>query len=265
MEENSRKISKNILKYSHFKFILILVALSLLIFFITPEFLSSKVSNSENKQTLKEDKKENLPIILTLDKEAYDKKLEEIANNPPDKIIYETITTKELDKNGKTITKTSKVPVSPQPVVSHLWPVKTVYPNAGALLPFNRIIAYYGNLYSKKMGVLGEYEETEMLRRLDVEVKKWETADPTTPVLPALHYIAVVARDHPTNDGKFRGRMPDSEIDKVLKIAEKINAIVFLDIQVGCSTLQQELPRLEKYFKIPNVHLGIDAEFSMKT
>src|SRR5688572_28449481 len=29
------------------------------------------------------------------------------------------------------------------------WPVKTEYPLAGALLPFNRIIAFYGNLYSK--------------------------------------------------------------------------------------------------------------------
>src|SRR5215472_17397945 len=35
------------------------------------------------------------------------------------------------------------------------WPVKTAYPGAGALLPFNRIVAYYGNLYSKNMGVLG--------------------------------------------------------------------------------------------------------------
>src|ERR1700729_182622 len=37
------------------------------------------------------------------------------------------------------------------------WPVKTAYPEAGAILPFKRIVAYYGNLYSKKMGVLGEY------------------------------------------------------------------------------------------------------------
>ena len=36
------------------------------------------------------------------------------------------------------------------------WPVKTAYPEAGAILPFKRIVAYYGNLYSKKMGVLGE-------------------------------------------------------------------------------------------------------------
>lgn len=37
-----------------------------------------------------------------------------------------------------------------------LWPVKTAYPLAGAILPFNRIIAFYGNLYSTRMGILGE-------------------------------------------------------------------------------------------------------------
>jgi hypothetical protein len=34
---------------------------------------------------------------------------------------------------------------------------------------------------------------------------------------------------------------------------------------VGQSTIQKELPRLEKYLKLPNVHVGIDPEFSMKT
>ncbi|HET6700450.1 MAG TPA: hypothetical protein VFH14_01530, partial [Gemmatimonadaceae bacterium] len=38
----------------------------------------------------------------------------------------------------------------------------------------------------------------------------------------------------------------------------------FLDLQVGKSTLQEELPRLSKYLALPNVHLGIDPEFSMK-
>jgi uncharacterized membrane protein YbaN (DUF454 family) len=115
------------------------------------------------------------------------------------------------------------------------------------------------------MGVLGEYPETQMLAKLNAEVKKWEIADPATPVIPALHYIAVVAQGAPGDSGKYRLRMPDSEIDKVLKMAAKINAIVFLDIQVGFSNVQTEVPLLEKYLKLPNVHLAIDPEFSMKT
>lgn len=163
---------------------------------------------------------------------AYDKKLNEIANNPA-----------------------STTPT--------LWPVKTSYPNVGAILPFNRIVAYYGNLYSKNMGILGEYSEDEVLKRLNMEVKKWEAADPTTPVLPALHYIAVVAQAGGGRDGMYRLRMPDSEIGKVIKMAEKINGLVFLDIQVGLSNLEAEVPKLEKYLKLPNVHLGVDPEFAL--
>jgi len=46
-------------------------------------------------------------------------------------------------------------------------------------------------------------------------------------------------------------------------LGKTINALV-LDIQVGHSTLRDEVSALEKYLSMPNVHLGIDPEFSMK-
>lgn len=143
------------------------------------------------------------------------------------------------------------------------WPVKTVYPNPGAILPFKRIIAYYGNLYSKRMGVLGEYPPNEMLSMLKAELKKWQAADTSIPVVPALHYIAVTAQGSAGKDGKYRARMPFKQIDSVLHMAARINALVFLDVQVGFSDVQTEIPLLEKYLSMPNVHLGIDAEFAM--
>ena len=145
------------------------------------------------------------------------------------------------------------------------WPVKADYPLPGAIFPFKRIIAYYGNLYSKQMGILGELPEQQMLAKLQGEVKKWQAADSTLEVIPALHYIAVTAQGSPGAAGKYRLRMPFKEIDKVLVMAEKINALVFIDVQVGLSTVQSEIPEFEKYLKMPNVHLGIDPEFSMKT
>jgi hypothetical protein len=147
---------------------------------------------------------------------------------------------------------------------SHRWPVKTAYPNAGAILPFNRIVAYYGNLYSRNMGVLGQYPPSVMLPKLVATCKEWAKADPSIPVLPALHYIAVTAQGAPGKDGKYRARMPFKHIDSILHMAARINAIVFLDIQVGFSNVQTEVPLLEKYLMMPNVHLGIDAEFAMK-
>ncbi|ULQ57365.1 hypothetical protein KJS94_04010 [Flavihumibacter rivuli] len=144
------------------------------------------------------------------------------------------------------------------------WPVKSPLPMQGAILPYKRIIAYYGNLYSTRMGILGELPPQQMTDKLQQEVKKWEAADPNMPVQPALHYIAVTAQGSPGKGGKYRLRMPFHQIDSVLNMAKKIDAIVFLDIQVGLSSLQEEIPLLEKYLSMPNVHLGIDPEFSMK-
>ena len=145
------------------------------------------------------------------------------------------------------------------------WPVKNQpYPLKGAILPFHRIVAYYGNLYSKKMGILGEFPPSEVWKRLNEEVATWNKVDSTTPALPAIHYIAVVGQGAPMKDGSYCMRMPDCQIDSALAIAKMGNAIVFLDIQVGRSNVQNEVPRLEKYLKMPQVHLGIDPEFSMK-
>lgn len=145
------------------------------------------------------------------------------------------------------------------------WPVKGPYPLPGAILPFHRIVAYYGNFYSTKMGILGELPPDDMLKKLMGEVKNWQDADTTLKVIPALHYIVVSAQGSPGKGNTYRLRMPFTQIDKTLELAKRIDGLVFLDIQVGWSTLQQEVPQLEKYLAMPNVHLAIDPEFSMKT
>jgi hypothetical protein len=150
-------------------------------------------------------------------------------------------------------------------MLGSLWPVSTVYPNADAILPFKRIVAYYGNFYSKGMGVLGEYPTEQLLAMLASTTAMWAVADPSTPVVPAIHYIATVAQASAGKEGKYILRMPDSQIDHALDLANQVHGIVILDVQVALSTLQYELPQLEKYLKMPQVHLAIDPEFSMKS
>ncbi|MFE3872265.1 hypothetical protein ACFX5F_13640 [Flavobacterium sp. ZS1P70] len=170
------------------------------------------------------------PIIQTIDTVDYNKRMVALSNN---------------DTTGR-------------------WPVKTPYPLAGALLPYNRIIAYYGNLYSTRMGILGEIPRAQMLKKLQGEVAKWQAADPSVKAIPALHYIAVTAQGAPGKDNKHRMRMPFKQIDTILSWAKPINALVFVDIQVGHSNVKDEVTNLVQYLSMPNVHLGIDPEFSLK-
>lgn len=213
-----------------------LLAFSLLILACT----GCNNDNTGTKNTIDSTKKDGtsiasvqqdtMPVSTTLDTARYDALLQNLANG---------------DSSGK-------------------WPVKAPYPLPGAILPFNRIIAYYGNLYSKKMGVLGEYPKDSMLAMLKAECARWQKADSTIPIIPALHYIAVTAQGAPGRDGKYRARMPHHQIDTMINWAKPIKALVFVDVQVGHSTVQAEIPLLENYLKQPGVHLGIDPEFSMK-
>ena len=142
------------------------------------------------------------------------------------------------------------------------WPVKApIAP--GSLLPQHRIVAFYGNPLSKKMGILGEIPPPQMLARLDSVIAQWKAADPTTPIQPALHLIAVVAQGAPGKDGKYRLRMDSTLIEQVYSWAQQKNALLFLDIQGAQSTIQDELPRLLPFLARPNVMLGLDPEFYM--
>ncbi len=134
---------------------------------------------------------------------------------------------------------------------------------SGAILPGSRIVAYYGNPHSKKMGVLGEYPEQQMLSMLDNTVAMWRKADPSTPVIPAIHLVTVVAQGSAGPDGGWRRRESPQTIEQAYKWAQSRQGLLFIDIQAGRSTLQQELPLLLKYLERPDVHLGIDPEFYM--
>jgi hypothetical protein len=143
------------------------------------------------------------------------------------------------------------------------WPVSGPEPQPGAILPARRIVAFYGNPLSPRMGILGEIAPERMLARLDTIAAQWRAADPGTPVQPALHLIAVVAQERPGRDGLYRLRMDSTLIEKVYGWARSRNAILILDVQAGFSTLERELPRLLPWLARPDVHLAIDPEFYM--
>ncbi len=176
----------------------------------------------------------------TLDKDAYDRKMRFLAH---------------IDEAATTSTST----------VKSLWPVTDApYPLPGAILPFKRIVAYYGNFYSTKMGILGEFDEGTVLAKLKSEKAAWEAADPETPVIMAIDYIAITAQGSPQADNTYKLRMPGEHIQRAIDMARKVEGITILEMQIGYSTLERELPLLEQYLKEPDVHLALDPEFSMK-
>lgn len=209
---------------------------------ILPHAAATRYVRGEPTATSTAGKKEKKEALDTV---AYDKKMLALANLPA----------------PATTTGTS-TPASPE---SLLWPVKDApYPLAGAILPFKRIVAYYGNFYSTKMGILGEFDEGTVLAKLKSEKAAWEAADPSTPVVMAIDYIAITAQGSPQADNTYKLRMPEEHVQRAIDMARKVEGITILEMQIGYSTLGVELPLLEKYLIQPDVHLALDPEFSMK-
>jgi hypothetical protein len=216
------------------------IAVFLLGFFVIPHITATTYTSGEPLEEPKDGLFSDKPEKPKLDTEAYDRKMRYLAH---------------VEEATTTATSTPK----------RLWPVTDApYPKPGALLPFNRIVAYYGNFYSTKMGILGEFDKETVIARLKQEKAAWEAADPATPVVMGIDYIAVTAQGSPQADNTYKLRMPEEHIQRAIDMANEIGGVVFLEIQVGLSSYQKEIPLLEKYLSQPNVHLALDPEFSMK-
>jgi hypothetical protein len=135
----------------------------------------------------------------------------------------------------------------------------------GALLPGHRIVAFYGNIRSKGMGILGREPKEQMMKKFDAVLKEWQAADPSIPVLPCIHSVTITAQGAAGADGKYRLMNSKSTIEETRAWAKEKNGIMFMDVQVGLSDLEHELPKLAEYLKDPTIHLGIDPEFAMQT
>jgi hypothetical protein len=172
--------------------------------------------------------------------------------------------TARADSGKVAAPKAKKQRFNISPADSARWPVPLPPPLPGSLLPEHRIVAFYGNPLSKRMGVLGELQADTMLARLERTATEWAAADSGQKVLPALHLIATVAQGYPGPARKYRLQMPDSIIERVANWAETRGWVLILDIQPGLSSVEAELPYLIPFLKRPYVHLALDPEFAMK-
>ncbi|HYD52419.1 MAG TPA: hypothetical protein VEA99_07320, partial [Gemmatimonadaceae bacterium] len=133
----------------------------------------------------------------------------------------------------------------------------------GSILPNKRIVAYYGNINSKRMGILGEIPPDQMMARLDAQAKEWERADPSKPVVRMLELVAIVAQADSGKDGLYRRREAAHLIERVYGWAKGRGWHFMVDIQNGHSNYLAELDYLRPWLQRPDVHLALDPEFDM--
>jgi hypothetical protein len=133
---------------------------------------------------------------------------------------------------------------------------------SGSILANMRVVTYYGHPADWRMGILGQLSDNELVSALFRRAAIYEEAG-GKPVIPAIHLIVSVAQDNPGADGMWRARTADEDIQHYIDLAQENGMLIFLDVQNGRSSVQEELQPLLPYLAQSNVHLALDPEFDM--
>lgn len=133
----------------------------------------------------------------------------------------------------------------------------------GGPLVDKRLVTYYGHPFSEQMGILGQFEPQEMVTKLKKQAQAYTEADPGRPAICGIELIASVAQPEPGPDGLYLTRTPANEIEKYAKAAKRNDCLLLLDVQIGYSTIADEIEALRPFLERPYVNLAIDPEYDM--
>lgn len=133
----------------------------------------------------------------------------------------------------------------------------------GGPLARGRMVSYYGHPLSGAMGALGQLEPEAMVRELKEQTEAYTKADPDRPAIPTIELIASVAQPEPGPYGLYLTKTDPYLIEKYAKLAEENDCLLLLDIQIGYSTIANEIKTLMPYLERDYVHLAIDTEYDM--
>ena len=131
------------------------------------------------------------------------------------------------------------------------------------VLPESRIVAYYGHPNAESMGILGLYDMDELLEQLHDQGRAYEVADPSRPVVLAFELIGSVAQAEPGPDGSYLLWTDPATIRRFVEFTQANDILLIIDIQIGRTSVEEEMAIIEEFLLEPNVHLAIDPEFSM--
>lgn len=125
------------------------------------------------------------------------------------------------------------------------------------------VVAYYGNPYSPIMGILGEHDTPELVRRLREQAARYQALVPDKKVIPALHLVYAVAQADPGDDGSFLYHMPDELVEEYIELTRAAGMLFIIDLQMGRADPMAEVERVRHWLLNDHVHLAIDPEFTM--
>ena len=131
------------------------------------------------------------------------------------------------------------------------------------VFPDRRIVAYYGNPLTFRLGLLGETDPERAVERVKERAAMYE-AEGLPPVVPGFEIIATVAATQAGDDGNFSNEMDIEVLRPWIETAMANDVFVILDLQPGRTDFLTQAKIYEEFLRLPNVGLALDPEWRLK-
>ncbi len=126
-----------------------------------------------------------------------------------------------------------------------------------------QIVSYYGNPSTPSMGVLGTADLETIAAELQARAQSYDELNGDLGVIPAIHLVYAVAQYHPTDNGLYLQYTSAEDVQRYLDLTRRDGMLLFLDLQIGRSSVSAEVRKALPYLRYPQVHLAIDPEFAV--
>lgn len=130
------------------------------------------------------------------------------------------------------------------------------------VFPDRRIVAYYGNPLTFRLGLLGETDPERAVERVTERAALYE-AEGLPPVQPGFEIIATVAATQAGDDGNYSNEMDVEVLRPWIETALANDVSVILDLQPGRTDFVTQAKIYEEFLRLPNVGLALDPEWRL--
>jgi hypothetical protein len=131
------------------------------------------------------------------------------------------------------------------------------------VLDGRQIISYYGNPHTPDMGILGAADPETIISRLQRHAELYDELNGELGTIAAIHLVYAVAQYHPTDNGLYLQHLDDATLRRYVELTEERGMLLFVDLQIGRSSVAAEIERVLPSLAHPHVHLALDPEFAV--
>jgi len=129
------------------------------------------------------------------------------------------------------------------------------------MFPDRRLLAFYGGVSTPALGVLGEQDPPQALKRMTPFLEEYAADGVMT--IPTFEIITTLATELPGTGGNYSAGFSIRALSPWIQYAAQEDVYVVLDLQPGRSDFLTQARRYEELLKLPHVGLALDPEWRL--